>query len=176
MRDGLCDRTGAVVAAALEGAGAGSTGAAGTLPAELQAHVRSCAACSDALLVGAVLARDAAELNAAAGPPAAEAVWRRARARLDARALERATRPIAVVRRLAWGAGAVAWVGAMWRLTPAAKDWLRELRRLEWPGAESWWELPAGAGLTGDAMVLAGTAALLFAVFYGVWAVWAEEA
>lgn len=180
MNDGLCDRTEAAVAAALTGAATGTATVSGALPPELEAHARSCAACSDALLVGGLLARDAAELAAAippaSGPPPADVVWRRARARLDADAVERATRPIAVFRKVAWAVGVMAWIGAMWRLAPAAKGWLGQLRGLDWPGAEGWWELPSGAGLTGDGMLVAAAAAVLFAVFYGVWAVWAEEA
>jgi len=174
MSDGLCDRTEAAVAAVLMGAGTGAAPAAGGLPPELAAHARSCAACSDALLVGGLLARDAAELATLPGPPPAEAVWRRARARLDAEVLERATRPIAVFRKIAWAAGIVAWIGAMWRLAPAAIEWFRALRGLEWPGAEGLLDLPSG-GLTGEPMLVAAAAAVLFAVFYGVWAVWAEE-
>jgi hypothetical protein len=179
MSEEICDRTDALLAAALTRAGAeaGAETAAGSpaLPEELEAHLLACAACSDALLVGQLLARDAAALDAAVGPPPAETVWRRARARLDAEALERATRPITVVRRVAWAAGAAAGLGAAWRLAPAAGGWLERLRRLEWPGGGWRWELPSAAGLEGDGMLFAAAAAVLLALLYGVYSVWAEE-
>jgi hypothetical protein len=171
MRDGTCDRTEAV----LQAAATGSRSEPPALPPELEAHIRSCTGCADALLVAGVLARDAAALVAAPGPAAGEAVWRRARARLDAEALARATRPIAVVRKLAWAVGAVAWCGAVWRLAPEAAPWLERLGRLEWLGGGWQWRLPAGAGFEGEGALLVAGAAVLFVLFYGVYAVWAEE-
>jgi hypothetical protein len=90
--------------------------AAGSWPAELRAHVRSCVACGEAALVAEALRAEAAV--AAAEPlPEAGGVWREFLRDGRRRAIERAAWPITVMTRIALGACAVAAVAV------AAASW-----------------------------------------------------
>lgn len=164
-RDGRCDRTEEILRAA----------GADSLPPELAAHARFCPACADALLVDGFLAREAeaARGEAEGRLPEAGALWRRARADAEAEALSRALRPIAAVRRLAWVSGGAVAALLLWRLGPEAAGWVGRLGRL----AEGLrWSPPAGADLSGEAILVAAVGLGLFGLLAGLYSSWAEEA
>jgi hypothetical protein len=157
-----CEHTETILAAA----------AAGGPTPELERHARSCPACADALTVERFLAREMAALAAAAPVPDAGAVWHRARARIEAEAVERATRPIEMVRRLAWACGGVAGGGALVRFHAALGD---GLARLGEAASGLRWGVPASGALEGDGMLWVAGALVLATMLFGLYTAWAEE-
>jgi hypothetical protein len=91
---------------------------AGLWTEELRDHLRSCASCSETERVASALLLSAAAMGERHEPPAADLVWRRARARMQEEALKRAMRPLIFMRRVSFGFIAVfaVWVGwELWR-------------------------------------------------------------
>jgi len=144
--------------------------AGGELAPELELHARFCPACADALMVERFLAHEAAVVQASAPLPDAGAVWLRARARIEAEAVERATRPIVIFRRVAWVCGGAAGAGALLQFRGALGDAAAQvgdaLSGLRWGD-------PAALGGSGTAVV-AG-ALVLATMFFGLYTAWAEE-
>jgi hypothetical protein len=85
----------------------------GTLHGELAKHVENCEACQEAMLVALCLKEEIAPDAAKVRLPEAAFVWRRARERSRAQAIERATLPIHYARLAAYG---VAVLGTVWFL------------------------------------------------------------
>jgi hypothetical protein len=72
----------------------------GVASPELRGHVQSCSVCREAQTAAQLMLQAASGMTMGE-PPAAGLVWRRAQARKEEIALQRATRPLVVMRALA---------------------------------------------------------------------------
>lgn len=129
---------------------------AGRWTAELNGHVLDCANCAEVERVARALLG-----IAAATPmemPAAEQVWRRSRSQIQEAALQRATRPLKVMRLLSVAYLAVFGAWAFW----AFRDLLAaDLRGIEgWAGGVT---MSATGIVSVVALIVAGTWFLLYA-------------
>jgi hypothetical protein len=71
----------------------------GVASPQLRAHIQTCAVCVEAQAAAQVMLQTASQMTVGE-PPAAGLVWRRAQARKEEIALQRATRPLIVMRAL----------------------------------------------------------------------------
>jgi predicted anti-sigma-YlaC factor YlaD len=92
-----------------------------TAEPNLSAHVASCLACRDLVLVAGSLRRDRRELDRAATPPTSAIVWWRAQMRARHEAAHAADRPITVVQALAIASAA----GLLLGLLGSVAAWVR---------------------------------------------------
>ncbi len=100
----------------------------GDWPADLRRHVDRCPACAEVLLVAGALAEDARSAAHDRPLPDPGGIWLDARLRARRLEVDRATRPIAVMRRLAAaGAAAAVLVAGTWLRNDLA-HWLAWLR------------------------------------------------
>ncbi len=95
---------------------------------DLRAHVAGCQACSETVLVAGALVTDARAVEHARPLPDPGAIWLDARLRARRLSIDRATRPIAVMRRLAVAGAAGAMVVAGTALHADLARWLAWLR------------------------------------------------
>jgi hypothetical protein len=122
MNRARCEREGEVV----------SELRVGSLSAELKGHLRGCVSCAETERVARALLRSAAGMRAELEVPAAEVVWRRARARSRELALKRAARPLILMRVFSF---VCVVVSAVW------------LSHGFWNGLPEYWEQMSGLGL-----------------------------
>ena len=105
----------------------------GVVHNELQAHVASCRACGDLVLVMTAFRSARAESTAAANPGSAGVVWWRAQLRKRQTAMEQIARPVLGAQIFAWSVTlAIAVVFAVTQARNGLRwlDWLRSLRQL----------------------------------------------
>lgn len=133
----------------------------GTLTGALAAHAAACASCARAAAAGAALRQAAAALAAEARLPDPDLLLRRAAVERRRVATERALRPLRLVRRAAWAAGA----GAVVALAPLLS------RHLRLPSLPPTHELFPTAGA--PATVALG-ALFLSALIAALWVMWEE--
>ena len=89
----------------------------GVVSPELRSHVQSCAVCMEAQAAARMMLQTASLLTAKDELPAAGLIWRRAQARKEEIALQRATRPLIIMRALSvvYVALSAAWfLGYFW--------------------------------------------------------------
>lgn len=130
----------------------------GALTGALLAHAAGCTACGRAAAAGAALRQAAAALAAEPRLPNPDLLMRRAAAERRRVATERALRPLRLVRRAAWAAGA----GAAVALAPLLS---RQLRLPALPPAERL--LPHSGAPTAIALAALFLAALIAALWVG---------
>jgi hypothetical protein len=95
--------------------------AAGAWPADLDSHLAACKSCRDTALVAGALRAEAARLHDAPLPDAG-AIWSAAQRGARQWAIDRATRPITLMTRVAGGACAVAAVALVIAFWPVVSE------------------------------------------------------
>lgn len=143
----------------------------------LRRHAEGCAACADAALVTAYLAREAAsagEQAAVAALPHPGLIWWRAQIMARRDAAERAAQPIALAQRAALAAGIAVLAAAVaidWFRLPTLRTWIAR-----WFAASRAADMIASlsSGASGTVLVTSLTACLVLAGFV-LYIVWAEE-
>jgi len=116
---------------------------------ELRAHIDECPHCMDVVLVAQALRQARIETARAATLPASGVLWWRAQIRRRSGAFERATRPIAVVEKLALVAVALGFAClAAWQWNQIS-DWVLQLTYLARPNTsllDTLWTPFSGVG------------------------------
>jgi hypothetical protein len=145
----------------------------GYLDETLQEHVKVCSVCSDVVAVTSFLQREAraARLEAQETLPSPDLVWWKAQMLSKREAAKRATRPIAVVEKVAYATGAFGLAGfAAWHWN-TIRNWLEPLRTTL-NQMSSLGEAPL---LNPFLYMGAGFFVLVLLVVFALYVVWAEQ-
>ncbi|MDX1384368.1 MAG: hypothetical protein R3190_12025 [Thermoanaerobaculia bacterium] len=134
---------------------------------EVSRHLEGCAVCRDAVLVESYLSA-LGDGPVDWQPAPAGQLWWRAERRAREEALERATRPITLVRQAAWALAALGVTAGLVRGWPLVRGWLEQLV----PEAPSGLE---GLGAASVDPLLAVATLLLTLLVFGIGVAWAEQ-
>ena len=135
----------------------------------LRAHARTCAVCRDVMLVAGML-HHAARRHVADRPvPDPGRVWWIAQLRARQARTARATRPIAIVEKLALTCGLLVIAGLVAWAWPTLADWGTQVRTA--------WALTAASSLGPmlNTLLLAGGTLLAFLLWFAVFFTHAED-
>jgi hypothetical protein len=143
---------------------------AGSWEPALRAHLEQCPPCAEvALVAGFMNATEAG--TAGVHLPDAELVWWKAQLRARRAAAEQATRPIALVEKVACAGGGLALIAVLAFLWPYVQAW-REWVLSNWMAGSQAAPLLA-AGLL--SMFALGVISVLFAVGVGIYFAWSDR-
>jgi hypothetical protein len=142
----------------------------------LRAHAAACRGCSDLVLVAQALQQLRADTMPAAHVASPGALWWKAQVRRRNAAVERMSRPIAVVEKVALASTAAAGCGlAVWQRTQIAGwlSWLGDITHSKAFRLDALW--PAASNPSSGIMVLLIVSLGTFALFGGLAVYWLAE-
>lgn len=137
-------------------------------PEELRAHAAGCPVCADVALVARFMQTMAEETKAEAALPDAGRIWWKAQLLAKQAAVERATRPIAIVEKIAYGCVALALAGGLLWMWPLIGGWLAQLR-------SAWTLVSSANGFQPHSLLLMSAGLFLFLLLSLLYTVWAEQ-
>lgn len=136
----------------------------------LRRHLDECPSCSDVALVAAFMKEADAEV-ADAAVPEGELVWWKAQLKARRAAAEKATRPIAVMEKLAFAGAGLALVVALAVLWPFVRSWGDWVSSNWSTGSQAAPVLAIGLA----SMVGLGAVLVLFALGMGLYFAWSDR-